>query len=662
MAERDQEHGGGQDRFYMVSEHAAQRFDMAGADEDTRFRVGESHSFREGEVVRADDLPSVPGRPTYEGLGVTGDFEISSVFLGVPDVKVAALNSEDEQLLAELDAVPAPPASSALDGSYLAYLYKITYRYDGGIYRTYMRIYAPTMLAADSAEVDVVLAVDGGTKESVCISASQQNDDMYELMATLASGASYDDEVFPSASQGTALPKFRSGEPMFAIGFIQPGRGQQGDIQADGDPAMPPTPLNITGMDYCGEMTVKAMDAVMCLATTIIGQMLERAVPNPRSALEYSLRLMVCSQSNGLTAASHWIAQTDFAVAALVDWEGPSAGSEQDLVVRETNPLRASFQNDKRLAATLPVNPNSYPEALNFAVWENYLGDGWDDYFFRPPPEILDEIEGLGANDLPIAGGTSASYSPMWSDWYGDPKMDLTAFVDEMREFWADREAETLLSNLGEFVYIRIQRWEDHAQSAHLYNRHAVRALNAAYEGPAQVYYTDDSYYHEVILDGGENAPAKMDAPWVREEDWSDEEYKTVGTLDLVRDYWPEWGDVRFESPDYWAVQVDLIRWFSQGLPLRLELPVVGALRNVDAELMARWVELLHTQAMVLEAHGAQVWAEIRRALDLLFEERPTALSLLKEQARNARDLASSLNELVGLIEQANDSALDEIP
>jgi len=95
---------------------------------------------------------------------------------------------------------------------------------------------------------------------------------------------------------------------------------------------------------------------------------------------------------------------------------------------------------------------------------------------------------------------------------------------------------------------------------------------------------------------------------------------------------------------------------------LRLELPVVGALRNVDAELMARWVELLHTQAMVLEAHGAQVWAEIRRALDLLFEERPTALSLLKEQARNARDLASSLNELVGLIEQANDSALDEIP
>ncbi len=80
----------------------------------------------------------------------------------------------------------------------------------------------------------------------------------------------------------------------------------------------------------------------------------------------------------------------------------------------------------------------------------------------------------------------------------------------------------------------------------------------------------------------------------------------------------------------------------------------VEGMRNIDAELMARWVELLHTQTMVLEARGAQVMAEIRTALGRLIETGPALEqnepyargALLGDLARNARNLAASTDAM----------------
>ncbi len=76
--------------------------------------------------------------------------------------------------------------------------------------------------------------------------------------------------------------------------------------------------------------------------------------------------------------------------------------------------------------------------------------------------------------------------------------------------------------------------------------------------------------------------------------------------------------------------------------------------RNIDAELMGRWVELLHDQTTVLEAHGAQVMAEIRTSLELLAERGPMPplldpdanAYLMADLVRDARQLNASIENL----------------
>ncbi len=80
----------------------------------------------------------------------------------------------------------------------------------------------------------------------------------------------------------------------------------------------------------------------------------------------------------------------------------------------------------------------------------------------------------------------------------------------------------------------------------------------------------------------------------------------------------------------------------------------VEGMRNIDAEIMNRWAELLRTRTTVLEAHGAQVMAEIRTALGRLIETGPALEqtepyargALLGDLARNARNLAASTDAM----------------
>ena len=147
--------------------------------------------------------------------------------VGTPDFKVSFTKPNGESISAVLVA-PESPAEPSLGGTYEAYLYEVSYVYEdesgtSSDYTTYMRIYAPTIISYDAAEVGVVLAVDGGTQPDRCIARRHEDDDQYEQMAILASGTSYGDCPFSSYGKGD-LPYFRSGEPMFVVGFSQPGR------------------------------------------------------------------------------------------------------------------------------------------------------------------------------------------------------------------------------------------------------------------------------------------------------------------------------------------------------------------------------------------------------------------------------------------------------
>ena len=211
------------------------------------------------------------------------------------------------------------------------------------------------------------------------------------------------------------------------------------------------------------------------------------------------------------------------------------------------------------------------PRTLTYDVFEAWAlipASDWDHdpflFWFRPPEphlfsEPLPSDWSAFADDLAKARGVGAA--TMWETRY-QPFSGVLGVADLDRQleiFWYRRVAINTLSTVAsnQTAYVRIQSQEDHAQPDHMLQRHAIKALNAAFEGNERhVYYAGAAGYWDDIIHGVEPTPDKMASAFD-----IDNPDRTGGDTSWgdVDDFWPL-------LPEYlaWGTQVDLVRWAVQ--------------------------------------------------------------------------------------------------
>lgn len=298
-----------------------------------------------------------------------------------------------------------------------------------------------------------------------------------------------------------------------------------------------------SGDDNCGAATVAAYEMAMLT-------LYEHLSANHGLRSDHT-RLVLCSFSNGLTCATHWLATTRHDVHALIDLEGPTDSFEQLVCAECSDPLGQYNCNGRWM-----------PSSLGLSTWRTCVDGGrqpgcqfkgsasrtmfeaaWARYY-RPPTEL--------GTTLGVFGATTGSYPtpPIPS---GGPDFD-PGVLPWLDEFWESRRPATFLSASGrKGAYIRINDLSDHVQPDHYKNRHALRALLAAASAracpsgqvAADVYWADESY-----LEGpAPGEPARFNGLAVDPDSYS-----------LAN--WPAWTDIEQGSArKKWAVQVDLARW-----------------------------------------------------------------------------------------------------
>ena len=461
-------------------------------------------------------------------------------------------------------------------GSYRSYVYEV--RYVSNVERaipkplsaatstdtisddlTYMRVLVPNFQPATDMEwLGVALCMEGGrgTGGSVERFEDLASSDLCFLMSYLASG--YD------LVGRTSF--FRSGEPMITAAFNYPGRGRSAggcDLEAEGAADfLHDSPGNATGQDYCGDMTFDATEAVVQVLLQIVEDLRQRWDEHPStfgSLGSEGHRLVVASRSWGLNPASRWIANTEVSIHALVDWEGPTDSAEALGVTYDYNPF---------------LDPDGPPYTdLTLEVFIDWAVHNRTGFLFwlRPPetglfatshyPSIFPQDWSPFVTRLERTHGRKVA--DMWSDRYQGfyPSMGDGSLASQVDSFWSDRVAMRWLPEVTarHAAYVRIQNNDDHAQPLHMYQRHAIKALNAAFEGGGQhVYYAGESYWAD-LLRGSDPSPDRMERDFDVDQPFLDEGSGAWGDSD----FWPDfvltipWGR-------NWQPQVDLVRWAVQ--------------------------------------------------------------------------------------------------
>lgn len=394
-------------------------------------------------------------------------------------------------------------------------------------------------------------------------------DDVYfhaRAMAYLATGASAAPGSYPL--DPNAVTVIRPAEPAYSAFYTNPGHADPGAdpastaddaFVATGDPdfVAVATPSNPSGDDYCGLMTMAAMDAVFFVVRELVEAVERGSSISGRSHRQQ--RTILCSFSNGLTCASRWMATSIITnhlhgIHALIDLEGPTDSLEQTVTTDCFDPFGGT----------------TLPGAIDYATWSGcgstvhcghtrpnqYFDDAWG-YFMRPPQDILFDFGAQASVQGPYssAWGSACNHArtSTYKQWYGSGYVPgaptaAASTARSMRDFWRDREAkEHLEDRMG--GYVRINRLGDHAQPSHMKNRDAVNALNAAFNGVVgDTWYADISYLTALGLGDFNATPTAMTTSY-------------DATNPTGSPSWPVWEDFGLHGVDRWHVEVDLIRW-----------------------------------------------------------------------------------------------------
>lgn len=510
-----------------------------------------------------------------------------------------AWDASDTAILNESEDGLTVEALDNFSGHYKSYLYEVSYSSDteaslprpdsfgtttedtdsGDI--TYMRVHIPQDFFASGNPdwLGVVLFMQGGTSDTGAVADEEfREDEPSRLMRSyLASGLSY---PYPlrDPTETTIPYYFRPGPPMIVATFNYPGRGNASrGVQAEGaSDFVCDTPSNGTGQDYAGEMTFAATEAVVAVLLEIVEDIRDQWLDSAFSRIYGPLgtngaRLIVCTSSWGLNPAARWIANTslDVQVHALVDWEGPTDSAEALIVTTDYDPYT-------------PLDTGLPPE-LTSTVFERWAVGNTKSFphWFRPPHPLL-FADALPTNWSTFVWALARGYDPgrdgrdwwisqsapirfvpglisdMWDERYNDTYSSGDPLHVQLVDFWEPREAITWLADVTaqRTAYVRIQGRDDHNQPLHMLQRHAIKALNAAFSGYPSVslaYYADEANYWQdangYLLDTAQPSQVATSFDVANPQptvvgDWGNEEF---------------WPDV-FEGKA-WSVQVDLIRW-----------------------------------------------------------------------------------------------------
>jgi len=520
-------------------------------------------------------------------------------------------------VVAEREGRPAEaPWNSLFDGRYLSFVYKVDFSgpkeqsrptedysrsMDSHDCTTYMRIHVPCfLLNTDLAHLGVALFMTGGKGTEEGHSSVRLNDadvglvDQKWLMSVLASGLTHPGLGDPLVTVGEDVNYFRPSDPMVAVTFNYPGRGVV-DYPADGAPYfVNDTMENTTGQDHAGALTAAATEAVVAVTLEIVEQ-LRAGWAGPGQLGSLGHRLVVCSWSWGAYPATRWVASTDHDVHAYVDYEGPS--DSEDSVSRAYNPFNVTAVE---LGRTAGDPPDGLPSQLDFDAWADWYHDYPDYFLCRPPRPLLDELpmdwtdfaDGIAAGPIPrFALGEWASRIGLRSWWLQRyDQVFSPPLEDQLETFWAEREPTEWLPELyaRHMAYVRVQSDVDHFQPPWMFQRHAVKALNAALSSSyGHVYYTDFDYGDDMSW-GTLASPAAWSStlstsgskpdPDDSSEDWAGGKF----WAELGK---PEDGRV----PGAWGTVVDIVRWTAdQSFGFRYTAPLIGYPTQAPSRLAPR--------------------------------------------------------------------------
>jgi hypothetical protein len=488
-------------------------------------------------------------------------------------------NAETLEEDAMADVLPS------FDGSYCSYVYKVTFSCDveaalpkpslgatamnpGGEYQVYMRVHIPVFWAnADIEWLGVVLFMEGGIDAHGAVRREEKLEDENSrlLRSYLAAGFDYPANVVDPLEDSVPY-YFRPGNKMVVATFNYPGRGT--DFPLDGAlDFVHDSPTNMYGQDYAGEQTLFATEAVARVLLTIVDDLRERwndqlvAQTFGGTLGSEGYRFVVCTSSWGLNPAARWIYATNIHVHALIDWEGPTDSAEALIVTDFYDP----YGLDDEISET----------ELTLDVFQDWAVQNYTSFphWFRPPnPMLFSDDEWPVDWDEFVArladGYDSSSQDPrnwwerdaaniaaMW-DWRFNGQYSGTSCEEQLGEFWEPREAITWLRSITNekgTAYIRIQGKIDHNQPEHMRNRHAAKALAAAYDGDQDLAFFADPTYWECVNDDRDAAaePRQMDRVFDLENPDA-----TDPDCWFYPDFWPE-----INVGKVWCVQLDLVRW-----------------------------------------------------------------------------------------------------
>ena len=452
-------------------------------------------------------------------------------------------------------------------GSYRTAVYKVYYNYEftypgtdateAYVAETYVRINYPCFSALAIGvppdlgnKVPVVVFVGGAQEEGV--TSVETKGTNFLPMAYLATGARVAGSVV------------RPGVPSYTVEYNNPGHARvptATSYAATGDFFADATPENFTGDDYCGGMTMQAMDAVMLVVIAVVRD-LEGRVAGGGIGSGRSATLILSSFSNGLTCASRWMANTwlklVWPIHALIDFEGPSDSLEQTVMTDCFDPFGSTaipYTSPSYNAwSDCGISAGAHVPCLAGAAKPKF-DDAWG-YFFRPPVDILARFGAVRSVNAPFdTTATRCNHRsfPTFDEWYGTGFVPGGPFwpgstAHGFAQFWSDRQAKKWLPS-RQGIYVRLNGLYDHAQPDHMNNRHAVKCLNAALLSSAGGVYAADLSYVDAVL-GGDTAVAPS---------------LVTSSYNLTDPAsWPGWKNL--DTPDSppgtkWRLQVDLARW-----------------------------------------------------------------------------------------------------
>ena len=235
--------------------------------------------------------------------------------------------------------------------------------------------------------------------------------------------------------------------------------------------------------------------------------------------------------------AAHWMEDHNstlddvFTFHALVDIEGPSDSFEQ---------CGAASAFVDRFGSPGTDYPGWVGQTMEYVDWFDWLLSTSAlvaGYWLRPPRESvfldgypLDMCEegSTWVKALEIRRGWSAAWQEVCV-YHGGETATGAAVPPDLDPFYDDREPILVLPDLvaAGIGYIRIQGLTDHGQPGEFENRHAVKALNAAYDAAhPNAYYVDADH----LL----TEPVRYDGTF----NDTDPDGVTTGTSE-----WPTWAE-----------------------------------------------------------------------------------------------------------------------